>query len=54
MFQDPRSQFFANEVAGEIAFGCENYGYSHEEIVAHVQASADSMGINKMCIRDRI
>ena len=31
VFQDPRSQFFANEVAGEIAFGCENYGYSHEE-----------------------
>ena len=30
VFQDPRSQFFANEVAGEIAFGCENYGYSHE------------------------
>ena len=28
VFQDPRSQFFANEVAGEIAFGCENYGYS--------------------------
>ena len=26
VFQDPRSQFFANEVAGEIAFGCENYG----------------------------
>ena len=32
VFQDPRSQFFANEVAGEVAFGCENYGYSHEEI----------------------
>ena len=46
VFQDPRSQFFANEVAGEIAFGCENYGYSHEEIVAHVHASADSMGID--------
>ena len=36
VFQDPRSQFFANEVAGEIAFGCENYGYSHEEIRNHV------------------
>lgn len=46
VFQDPRSQFFANEVAGEIAFGCENYGYTHEEIVAHVHASADEMGIN--------
>lgn len=26
VFQYPRSQFFANEVADEIAFGCENYG----------------------------
>lgn len=40
VFQDPRSQFFANEVAGEIAFGCENYGYSHEEICKHVLQSA--------------
>jgi len=46
VFQDPRSQFFANEVAGEIAFGCENYGYSHEEIVARVHSSANSMGID--------
>ena len=40
MFQDPRSQFFANEVAGEIAFGCENYGYTHEEIQSHVLQAA--------------
>lgn len=45
VFQDPRSQFFANEVAGEIAFGCENYGYSHEDIVKNVRASANNMGI---------
>ena len=36
VFQDPRSQFFANEVAGEIAFGCENYGFSHNDIVTQV------------------
>ena len=40
VFQDPRSQFFANEVAGEIAFGCENYGYTHEEIQSHVLQAA--------------
>ena len=45
VFQDPRSQFFANEVAGEIAFGCENYGYSHEEIQNNVYSSAEHMNI---------
>lgn len=49
VFQDPRSQFFANEVAGEIAFGCENYGVPHDEIVKRVQdaaeASPHSMGL---------
>lgn len=40
VFQDPRSQFFANEVAGEIAFGCENYGYTHDEIQDHVLHAA--------------
>lgn len=40
VFQDPRSQFFANEVAGEIAFGCENYGYTHDEIHDHVLHAA--------------
>lgn len=40
VFQDPRSQFFANEVAGEIAFGCENYGYTHDEIRDHVLHAA--------------
>ena len=45
VFQDPRSQFFANEVAGEIAFGCENYGYSHEEIQNHVHRAAANIKI---------
>lgn len=45
VFQDPRSQFFANEVAGEIAFGCENYGYSHEEIRNHVHRAAADIKI---------
>lgn len=45
VFQDPRSQFFANEVAGEVAFGCENYGYSHEEIRNHVYRAATDIKI---------
>ena len=45
VFQDPRSQFFANEVAGEIAFGCENYGYSHEDIQNHVHRAAADIKI---------
>ncbi len=40
VFQDPRSQFFSNEVAGEIAFARENYGLSHEEIVSRTHKSA--------------
>lgn len=45
VFQDPRSQFFANEVAGEIAFGCENYGHSHEDIQNHVHRAAADIKI---------
>ena len=46
VFQNPRSQFFANEVAGEIAFSCENYGYTHEDICKHVLQSAKDMQID--------
>lgn len=45
VFQDPRSQFFANEVGGEVAFGCENLGLSHDEIVRRVNKSSTDMGI---------
>lgn len=51
VFQDPRSQFFSNEVAGEIAFGCENYGYSHEEIQFRVRRAADSIKISDILER---
>ena len=45
VFQDPRSQFFANEVAGEIAFGCENYGMNHKEIMESVEHTARELKI---------
>lgn len=48
VFQDPRSQFFANEVAGEIAFGCENYGFSHDDIVGQVERVAAELQIGDL------
>jgi energy-coupling factor transporter ATP-binding protein EcfA2 len=48
VFQDPRSQFFSNEVAGEIAFGCENLGLSHEEIIKRVNQTINEMGIKEL------
>ena len=48
VFQDPRSQFFANEVGGEIAFGCENAGLSHEKIKYRVHKSAKDMDIENI------
>ncbi len=48
VFQDPRSQFFANEVAGEVAFVCENAGLSHDEIVDRVDKSVREMGIEEL------
>ena len=45
VFQDPRSQFFSNEVAGEIAFTCENYGFTQEEIIRRVCDSAKNVNI---------
>ena len=51
VFQDPRSQFFANEVAGEIAFGCENLGLSHETIRLNVHNAAEKTGITNLLKR---
>lgn len=48
VFQDPRSQFFSNEVAGEIAFGCENMGLTHSEIIKRVNQTVKEMGIEDL------
>lgn len=48
VFQDPRSQFFSNEVAGEIAFGCENLGLSHEQIIERVNKTVNEMHIEDL------
>lgn len=44
VFQNPRSQFFCVDTAGEIAFGCENLGMPPEEIDRRVASSAHEMG----------
>ncbi len=33
VFQNPKSQFFANKVSDELAFACENYGINSNEII---------------------
>lgn len=48
VFQDPRSQFFSNEVAGEIAFGCENIGLTHSEISNRVNKTVKEMEIEDL------
>lgn len=42
VFQDPRSQFFMTDTTRELAFGCENMGFSREKTVDRiVKAAAD-------------
>ena len=46
VFQDPKSQFFSSELAGEAAFACENYGFSAEEIRDRTDDAIVSFGLN--------
>lgn len=51
IFQDPKSQFFASITEDEIAFGCENYGVSYEEMELRV---SDAIGqINGNALRGK-
>lgn len=40
VFQDPRSQFFMTDTTRELAFGCENMGFSREETVDRIVKAA--------------
>ncbi|SDG27047.1 ABC transporter ATP-binding protein [Marvinbryantia formatexigens] len=40
VFQDPRSQFFMTDTTRELAFGCENMGYSREETIDRIAKAA--------------
>lgn len=48
IFQDPKSQFFSSDLKGEVAFACENYGFSNDEIRERTQKSIDTFGLNEL------
>ena len=39
VFQDPRSQFFMTDTTRELAFGCENMGFSREKTIDRIAKS---------------
>ena len=48
VFQDPKSQFFSAELAGEVAFPCENYGLSTQEIRARTDAAIEALKLSRL------
>ena len=46
VFQDPRSQFFTVNSSSEVAFGLENFGLSHDVLVARVNESFQKFGLD--------
>ena len=48
VFQNPRSQFFSSELAGEIAFAAENYGLHHDEIVSKTDSAIQAFGLDEL------
>ncbi|NFQ67897.1 ABC transporter ATP-binding protein [Clostridium sporogenes] len=51
VFQDPRSQFFMTETTGELAFGCENMGYSQSEILDRVSNTVAQLKLENLLNR---
>ena len=51
VFQDPRSQFFTVNSTAEVAFGLENTGLSHVEIVRKTNEVFRRFGLEKLCGR---
>lgn len=51
VFQDPKSQFFSSELAGEVAFACENYGMAKQEIRKRTDEAIVSMGLETLRAR---
>ncbi|MCD2491582.1 energy-coupling factor ABC transporter ATP-binding protein [Lacrimispora sp. NSJ-141] len=48
VFQDPRSQFFSSELAGEVAFACENYGLLKDEIRSRTDYAIDALSLDHL------
>lgn len=45
------SHVFSSEMRGEVAFGCENYGLSHEEIVFRTDSAIERFKLENLCER---
>ncbi len=48
IFQEPQSQFFSSELAGEIAFACENYGLDRSEIIRRTENAIQTFGLKNL------
>ena len=48
IFQDPQRQFFSSELEGEIAFGCENYGFSKFDIQSRTKSAIHKMRLENI------
>lgn len=48
VFQDPSSQFFSSQPAGEVAFGCENLGFDHEAVVGYTDEAMSTLAIDDL------
>jgi energy-coupling factor transport system ATP-binding protein len=46
VFQNPEDQLFSLNVTDEVAFGVENMGYTHPEIVERVDKAIERVGLN--------
>lgn len=51
VFQDPQSQFFSGELAGEVAFGCENLGLPHRQVRDNTDTAIQEMGLDGLRAR---
>lgn len=48
VFQDPRSQFFAMDTTGELAFSCENAGLRREETLSRIKDAVELFEIERL------
>lgn len=48
IFQDPQRQFFSSELEGEVAFGCENYGFIKADIQKRTKDAIHKMRLESI------
>ena len=48
VFQDPKSQFFSSELAGEVAFACENYALPLINLKERTDAAINYFSLDKL------